>query len=115
MPATTKNNPYQATNSVSAHLVVGRANRRLWATIGFSLLFLPLFALGVFGLYVDAQYAATLPANAPRCGNSVLGALFLMLVAAPAMGTLGAGIGVLAAAVHNVRSRPGEVTSRDGT
>lgn len=96
-------NPYQPTADPSVTIVAVRASRTIWAVVGFAVMSLPLIGLGVYGLYVDAQYAATLPPNTPRCGNGVLAALFFIVIAGPAMGTLGACGGFLCATVRNAK------------
>ncbi|MCC9603381.1 hypothetical protein LOC67_22760 [Stieleria sp. JC731] len=77
------------------------ARRGRWAAIGFAIACSPMVALGAYGLYADIQYAATLPPNTPRCGNSALAAVLLIFPVSPIVGLIGAGLGFISASVRN--------------
>lgn len=67
-----------------------------WGTVGFFVVWCFFAAMGVFGLYQDAQYAATLPPG-PRCGNGVLAAMLMIFPVGPVFGTFGFAVGACAA------------------
>ena len=48
-------------------------------------------------MYLDFQYAATLPPGAARCGNGAFGAMMLIFPVGPFLGVLGAVVGFLSA------------------
>ena len=108
-------NPYEPTST--SHLKLDRqpANRRQWLALGFVVACIPFAALGAYGLYADAQYAATLPPNTPRCGNGAMAAMFMIFPVSPILGCMGAGIGFLSAIVYDALTVGGaHIQSEDG-
>ncbi|MEO9593344.1 hypothetical protein [Rhodopirellula bahusiensis] len=96
-------NPYKTTRHCLDQIAQPRINRRRWALASFAIVFLACVGFGGYGLYVDAQYAATLPSNVPRCGNPAMAAMAFIFPIGPVFGSVAAGMGYLAAAVLDPR------------
>jgi hypothetical protein len=107
------NNPYEPSRLAHLHTVPNPVNRRRWALIGFVIGCVPIATLGAFGLYVDAQYAATLPPNTARCGNNAMAAMLLIFPVSPMIGILGAGIGFVGAVICNAVTNSGSPKPED--
>ncbi|MEW4488621.1 hypothetical protein AB1L42_11095 [Thalassoglobus sp. JC818] len=86
---------------------------RRWATVGFAVACVPIAAFGAYGIYVDAQYAATLPPDEPRCGNVLMAAMFMIFPISPMIGCVGALIGYVSAVVLNAASHRQTRRGRD--
>lgn len=98
---TVNTNPYKPSGAIPLNGKPNSANWRRWAAVGFAIAFIPFAAIGAYGLYADAEYAATLPPNTPRCGNGAMGAMLLIFPISPLLGCFGAGLGFVAAFVYN--------------
>ena len=97
--ASSSPNPYNASHAAGVDSAVKVPVPRRWAVRGFVLLCLPCMALGMYGLYADAVYAANLQPGQPHCGNPAMLASLLVFPVGPFLGFLGAGVGYISALV----------------
>lgn len=93
-------NPYEPVDASASHINAIAPSRCRWTVVGFILASTPFVMLGVYGLYFDAQYAATLPPGTPRCGNSAIAAMLLIFPVSPFFGSIGAVVGFISAVVY---------------
>lgn len=101
-------NPYQPALAAASATARNKPKPRRWAMFGFLFVCSVFVALGAFGLYTDAQYAATLPPGTPRCGNGELAAMLMIFPISPALGFVGAGVGYVAAIVYRAATGAGD-------
>jgi hypothetical protein len=92
-------NPCEPNSVPNANLQGASPKPKRWAAIGFAVGCVPIAALGTYGLYADALYAATLPPDMPRCGNPAMAAMFTIFPISPVLGGVGALVGYVSAIV----------------
>ena len=102
------NNPYETARQIQMSDEPIQANWRRWSAFGFAVAFIPVAAIGVFGLYNESQYAATLPPDTVRCGNGAMGAMLIIFPISPIFGCSGAGVGFISALVYNAMQMVGD-------
>lgn len=107
------NNPYEPVSQIHRNAEPNPANCRRCAAVGFLFAFIPIAAIGAFGLYNEAQYAATLSPNTLRCGNGAMGAMLLIFPVSPMLGCFGAVIGFVSAIVYNALPIGGASNTED--
>ncbi len=73
-------------------------NPMRWGLAGALIALLPL-CLGLYGVWSFQNYSSTLPPGQARCGNAVLGPLFLIFFGTPCGGLAGFSLGVISAKI----------------
>ena len=94
-------NPYEATTEGVPAQEWSPKSKMRWALVGFVIACAPIAGLGVFGLYAEVQYSATLPPDTRRCGNGAMAAMLLIFPISQVFGCIGGFVGFISAVIFN--------------